>query len=143
MGILIGHHPEEERLDLTIEGNFDLRLSDDMQCVYGLIDDRLRLCVVDATRVSRLFDSGIGLMLLLLERLHAAKAALIVIGDLPGFESYSRSAAGEQRPLSDGYATTGLAVGDSVCVAEVPAAARSAARAHRRPRLVRSAGGGR
>jgi hypothetical protein len=84
MGIVIGHYPDEERLDLTLEGNLDLTLCRDLLGICDLVDDRVNLCVIDATRVMRIFDSGIGLLMMLFDRLQAAGVTLIMLGDISG-----------------------------------------------------------
>lgn len=84
MGIEIGHYPDEDRLDLTVEGNLDLTLTGEILRVCNLIDRRVRVCVIDSTRILRVFDSGLGLMMLLLEKLKAFGVTLIMIGEIPG-----------------------------------------------------------
>lgn len=84
MSVEIGHHTDEERLDLTLEGNLDLTLASGLLRACELVDERIRTCVIDCTRVTRVFDSGLGLMLLLLDRLEAAGVALIMLGEIPG-----------------------------------------------------------
>jgi anti-anti-sigma regulatory factor len=84
MGIEIGHYPDEDRLDLTVEGNLDLTLTGEILRVCSLIDRRVRVCVIDSTRILRVFDSGLGLMMLLLEKLKAFGVTLIMIGEIPG-----------------------------------------------------------
>lgn len=84
MGIEIGHHPDEERLDLTLEGNLDLTLTGGMLQACELVDARIRTCVIDCTRVTRVFDSGRGLLMQLFDRLESVGAVLIMLGDIPG-----------------------------------------------------------
>lgn len=84
MGIAIDLHPDEDRLDLTMEGNLDLTLTGEILRVCSLIDRRVRICVIDSTRIGRVFDSGIGLMMLLFDRLRAAGVTLVMIGEIPG-----------------------------------------------------------
>ena len=84
MGIEIGHYPDEERLDLTLEGNLDLTLSAGILHACSLVDRRVTLCAIDATRVARVFDSGIGLLMLLFERFRVAGVTPMLIGEIPG-----------------------------------------------------------
>jgi anti-anti-sigma regulatory factor len=84
MGIEIGHHADEERLDLTLEGRLDLTLASGLLQACELIDSRIRTCVIDCTRVTRVFDSGKGLLMQLFDRLEKAGVALIMLGEIPG-----------------------------------------------------------
>jgi len=99
MGIEIGHHPDEERLDLTIEGNLDLRLAEDILRACNLVDGRISLCVIDSTRIGRVFDSGIGLLMLLCERLKAGDVTLVLVGEIPGLPA--SVTAHRRPPLAD------------------------------------------
>jgi anti-anti-sigma regulatory factor len=98
MGMEIGHYPDEDRLDLTIGGNLDLTLTPEVLRACELVDRRLRFCVIDSTRITRVFDSGIALMLLLIDRLRAAGVELIVLGVIPGLYPHLRRAGVEPRP---------------------------------------------
>lgn len=84
MGIEIGHYPEEARIDLTLEGNLDLTLSAGILFACSLVDRRVEFCAIDATRIVRVFDSGIGLLMLLFDRLRDAGVTPILVGELPG-----------------------------------------------------------
>jgi anti-anti-sigma regulatory factor len=84
MGIQIGHYPDEDRLDLTVEGNLDLTLTGGILEACEIVDQGVSTCIVDATRVARVFDSGIGLLMILCEKLSRSGVALIVIGEIPG-----------------------------------------------------------
>lgn len=84
MGIEIGRYPDEDRLDLTVEGNLDLTLTGEILRICGLIDRDLQVCVIDSTRIARVFDSGVGLMMMLFERLKAFGVTPIMIGEIPG-----------------------------------------------------------
>jgi anti-anti-sigma regulatory factor len=84
MGIEIDHYPDEERIDLTLRGNLDLTLTGEILDVCRLVERQVSTCVIDSTRVERVFDSGIGLLMMLSERLQAADATLILIGEIPG-----------------------------------------------------------
>lgn len=84
MGIEIGHHADEERLDLTLEGHLDLTLASGLLQACELVDSRINTCVIDCTRVTRVFDSGKGLLMQLFDRLEKAGVALIMLGEIPG-----------------------------------------------------------
>jgi ABC-type transporter Mla MlaB component len=84
MSLQVAHYPEEDRLDLTIEGNLDLTLTSQVLKACELIDDALVVCVIDATRVTRVFDSGLAVLMLLASRLAQFRARLIIIGNIAG-----------------------------------------------------------
>ena len=84
MSLDVAYYPEENRLDLTIDGNLDLTLTRQILDACKFVDDGLVTCVIDATRVTRVFDSGLALLMLLASRLAQFRASLIVIGDVPG-----------------------------------------------------------
>ncbi len=87
MGITIGHYPEEERLDLTVEGNLDLTLAGGILEACEIVDEGISTCVIDSTRVVRVFDSGLGLLMMLRDRLASLGVSLILIGDIPGLSA--------------------------------------------------------
>ena len=84
MGIEIGHYPDEERLDVTLEGSLDMAATREVLRACRLVDRHVRVCVIDATRIVRLFDSGIGLLMMLFDRLKANGVTPIVIGEIQG-----------------------------------------------------------
>jgi len=83
MGIATVHYADEERLELIVDGNLDLTLTGEILHICSLIDQGVRTCVIDATRITRVFDSGIGLMMFLMERLKAVGVQLVMIGEIP------------------------------------------------------------
>jgi len=86
MSVDVAHYPEEGRVDITIEGNLDLTLSSQILNVCKLVDARLVICVIDATRVSRVFDSGLAVLMLLTNRLAQFHVRLVIVGDIAGFK---------------------------------------------------------
>ena len=86
MGIYWSHYPEEDRLDLTLEGNLDLTLTRQLKEACLFVDERLQTCIIDCTRVARVFDSGKGLLLSLLKRLAQFRVRLVIIGEPPGLQ---------------------------------------------------------
>ena len=75
--------PEEDRLDLSFDGNLDLTMSEDLCVLSSNIPASLRTCVLDLTRVERVFDSGLALLQLLCTGLRRVGATLVVLGDHP------------------------------------------------------------
>jgi ABC-type transporter Mla MlaB component len=88
MGMSFAYHSDEGRLDITIEENLDLTQTRQILQAQGYIDDQLQTCVIDCTRVGRVFDSGKALMLMLFERLAQFRVRLVMIGDLSGLPDY-------------------------------------------------------
>lgn len=86
MSIDVAHYPEEGRVDITIEGNLDLTLSSQILAVCKLVDEGIVICVIDATRVIRVFDSGLAVLMLLTNRLAQFQARLVIIGNIAGFK---------------------------------------------------------
>lgn len=87
----IAYHAEESRLDITLEERLDLTQTREILKAHDYIDDRLMTCVIDCTRVVRVFDSGKALILMLLQRLARFGVRLVVIGEPSGlpFHRYS------------------------------------------------------
>lgn len=93
MGMTIDYYFDEERLDITIDEDLDLTLSRQMFEVYENISKRLLTCVIDCSRVKRVFDSGHALLTLLIEKLKACQVRLIIIGDSEQIRFPTQSAA--------------------------------------------------
>jgi ABC-type transporter Mla MlaB component len=94
MSIQVIHSREENRLDLTLEDDLDLTLVGQFLDAYQVIDDQLETCVIDCTRVARVFDSGLALILLLLEKLEKYGVRLIILGEVPGLYNDSLQLSG-------------------------------------------------
>ena len=86
MGIHVAHYLDENRLDLTVEDNLDLTLVRQILEVCQMIDERLETCVIDCTRVVRVFDSGVALLLMLVSKLQEFRVRLILLGEVPGLQ---------------------------------------------------------
>ncbi len=84
MSMRVRHYPEEDRLDLTIEENLDLTLTRQILEARRIVDHGLITCVIDCTRITRVFDSGLALIILLSEKLREFGVRLVVIGEIPG-----------------------------------------------------------
>lgn len=84
MAMSVAYHAEEGRLDITIADNLDLTQTREILKAQGFIDDQLQTCVIDCTRVGKVFDSGKALMLMLLEQLARFRVRLVMIGELSG-----------------------------------------------------------
>jgi len=82
MTVWISHYPEEDRLDLTIAGNLDSTLAHQILQACEYVDDHLLTCIIDTTRVDKVFDSGLVLLMLLVSKLVSFQIRLVVIDDL-------------------------------------------------------------
>jgi hypothetical protein len=87
MSVSIAHYPEEERLDLTLEAaSFDLSQTRQILEATRFVNERLMVCIIDCSRVARVFDSGLAILTLLTDKLAKFRVKLILIGELPGLE---------------------------------------------------------
>jgi ABC-type transporter Mla MlaB component len=75
--------PEEERLDLSFEGNLDLRLAMEICDICKHVSPRLQSCIIDLHRVERVFDSGLALLQMLCARLQRCGTLVLVLSDDP------------------------------------------------------------
>jgi anti-anti-sigma regulatory factor len=84
MSLDVAHYPEEDRIDIKIEGSLDLTLTNQILDVCRLVDAGVVICVIDATRVRRVFDSGLAVLILLMNRLAQYRVKLVILGDIAG-----------------------------------------------------------
>lgn len=77
----ISYIPEEERLDLSIRGNLDLTVSEEICGLCRRLPPALRYCIIDLSQVERLFDSGLALIQMLHGRLSEAGAKVVILSD--------------------------------------------------------------
>lgn len=84
MGMNVAYYSDEGRLDITIEENLDLTQTRQILLAQGFIDADLQTCVIDCTRIGRVFDSGKALMMMLFERLARFQVKLVMIGEITG-----------------------------------------------------------
>lgn len=72
-------HPREDRLDLSFSGNLDISLAAEVWTTIEQIDEQVRVCILDLTDVTRLFDSGLALLGVLNQALGRVKAQVVVL----------------------------------------------------------------
>jgi hypothetical protein len=84
MTIFMSHYPDEDRLDLTFTDNLDLTLARQILEACEYVDSHLMTCVIDTTRVVRVFDSGVALLKLLMQKLTQFHVRLVVVGEITG-----------------------------------------------------------
>lgn len=53
-----------------------------LDVAYNSEEDRLVICVVDATKVTRVFDAGLAVLMLLASRLEQFRVRLILVGNI-------------------------------------------------------------
>ncbi|EXJ14244.1 hypothetical protein D779_2915 [Imhoffiella purpurea] len=70
-------------MDLSFHGDLDLTISEDVCQLSAAIPANLRTCILDLTRLDRVFDSGIALLWMLNERLQHMGATVVVLSDHP------------------------------------------------------------
>jgi ABC-type transporter Mla MlaB component len=68
---------------LRTRGNLDLSIAFWLFGACTYVDERLQTCVIDITRVSRVFDSGVALILVMLKRMQKYQVELVIVGDNP------------------------------------------------------------
>ena len=73
----------EYRLDLSFHGNLDLTITEQVCQIAASIPATLQTCIMDLTRLERVFDSGIALLWMLNERLKLIGATVVVLSDHP------------------------------------------------------------
>lgn len=83
MPLTISFIPLEERLDLAFEGDLDLTLSEEICRIFAELPADLQTCILDLTRLDRVFDSGLALLWMLNERLQQLGARVVVLSDRP------------------------------------------------------------
>ena len=83
MSISVSFIPEEDRLDLSFDGNLDLTTAEALCGVASNIPPNLRTCILDLTRVERIFDSGMALLQMLCRGVRGVGATVVVLGDHP------------------------------------------------------------
>lgn len=88
MPMNVSYIEEEERLDLTFEGNLDVSASQAICELCNRVSVNVRYCIVDLAGVERVFDSGIALLQMLHRRMSARGATVLILSDRPEFKEY-------------------------------------------------------
>jgi anti-anti-sigma regulatory factor len=79
---------EGNLLDLSFEGNLDLTGTHAVCSIVPQIQNELKTCILDLTRVERVFDSGIALLRMLSRNLHQMGATVVVLGTHPDLRQH-------------------------------------------------------
>lgn len=88
MGMRLKHDPKEDRLSLIIEDNLDLTLTGKILEACEYVNENLALCVIDCTRVCKVFDSGIAVMRLLMRKIEQYRVKLVILGEIEGMHQF-------------------------------------------------------
>lgn len=83
MPVDVSYVPEEDRLDLTFQGNVDVTLAQDICDICRQLRPSLRVCIIDLTHAERLFDSGVALLQLLHCHLRDLDVTAVILADRP------------------------------------------------------------
>jgi ABC-type transporter Mla MlaB component len=81
MSLSVSVSPDESRLELIFEGNLDVSVAISLCDLCKRMPPRVTTCVVDLTRVERVFDSGEALLRMVLARLADCGAHVVVRAD--------------------------------------------------------------
>jgi len=81
MSAAIRFIPSEDRLDISFEGNLDVTVWQAVCDACGRTSPRVESCIVDLTRVGRVFDSGIAILGLLYRRMRDLGTTVIFLCD--------------------------------------------------------------
>jgi len=81
MSITINLIPDEDRFDITFEGNLDVTAWQGVCDACSRVPPNVRACIVDLTRVGRVFDSGIAILGLLWKRMRRLGTTVVFLCD--------------------------------------------------------------
>ncbi len=73
--------PDEDRLDITFEGKLDVTVWQGVCDACKHLPAHVQACIVDLTRVERVFDSGIAILGLLYRRMRSLGTTVIFLCD--------------------------------------------------------------
>ena len=83
MPVHVSYIEEENRLDLSFEGNLDVSVSRDISGICRRVSASLMTCIIDLSDVERLFDSGVALLQMLHRRLSEFGVTVVILSDHP------------------------------------------------------------
>ena len=69
---------------MTLEESIDLSLKKQVIEAAQFVNEQLRVCIIDCSRVAYVFDSGLALLASLIEKMKLFGVEVILIGDAPG-----------------------------------------------------------
>ena len=83
MPVHVSYIEEENRLDLSFDGNLDVSVSRDISGICRCVSSSLMTCIIDLSAVERLFDSGVALLQMLHRRLNEFGVTVVILSDRP------------------------------------------------------------
>jgi len=81
MSVSVNYAPHEALLSLRFEGNLDVSAAMPVCDLCRRVPRDLERCVLDLSRVERVFDSGVALLQMLYTRVAGRGAAISIVGD--------------------------------------------------------------
>jgi len=96
MSVSVSYAPKRAVLNLRFDGNLDVSAAMPVCDLCKRVPRGVRRCVLDLSRVERVFDSGVALLQMLYRRLARRGTEVLVIGNnvlAERFEEYLGSAA--------------------------------------------------
>ncbi len=81
MSVSVSYAPKKAALNLRFDGNLDISAAMPVCDLCRRVPRGLERCVLDLSRVERVFDSGVALLQMLCQRLARLGAEVSVIGD--------------------------------------------------------------
>ncbi len=83
MSVYASYIEEEDRLDLSFDGNLDVSVSRDVCDICKRVALGLTSCIVDLSAVERVFDSGVAMLQMMYRKLTARGTMVIFLSDRP------------------------------------------------------------
>lgn len=81
MSVSVSYAPQEAVLNLRFDGNLDVSAAMPVCDLCKRVPGDLERCVLDLSRVERVFDSGVALLQMLYRRLVRCGAEVLVVGN--------------------------------------------------------------
>lgn len=99
MSVHASYVAEDDRLDLSFEGNLDVTVSRDICDICQRVAAGLKSCIVDLSRVEGIFDSGIALLQMLHRRMSAGGTSVVFVSDRPDILKWMPIITGTAYPM--------------------------------------------
>lgn len=99
MAVHASYVAEEDRLNLSFEGNLDVTVSRDVCDICQRVAAGLKSCIVDLSNVERIFDSGIAMLQMLHQRMSVLGASVVFVSDHPEILKWMPIITGTPRPM--------------------------------------------
>lgn len=88
MSVHASYIEEEDRLDLSFEGNLDVSVSRDVCDICRQAAGGLQSCIVDLSNVDRMFDSGAAILQMLYRRMRSLGTTVVFLSDRPDIRDW-------------------------------------------------------